>query len=242
MKSENFKDVEKDEGWLWRVRDEKNNLLFTQIPNRLLKNMVKGEYTLNELRILLYLCRLTFGFRWKERTGLLSNKDFEKITGIISNHAKEAIDSLLLKKVIFRDTKRLNSYIYLINRSLFGIETEFKEKKGKLLPYNSGNGRVNELLRYFIKAVRKKNTAETIEKYMRRFLRLLQNKPVGIDPCSFEFNYIEACVLMRDEKGKYLYDDSGSIVENEENKRIFNKAEKNMNFSKRIEEITGIKC
>lgn len=104
----------KDDFKLWRHYDEKEQSLWTSIPNYLIYAMLQGLYTLIELRIILFICRMTYGFR-REESNYLGLEDFEKQTGISKTHLSKTIKKMLESYTLFRHSKSGNKYKYAIN-------------------------------------------------------------------------------------------------------------------------------
>lgn len=123
---------------LSRPYDEKGTLLWTRTPNCLLNALLGGIHNFTETRILLYLCRMTYGFQNKEETYYLSLEDFVKETGIKKPHLSKAIKKLLDKYVIFRYNKSSDKYIYAIN--LLPYHVEMKHFRYGKPNYESGDG------------------------------------------------------------------------------------------------------
>ncbi|HOW36296.1 MAG TPA: hypothetical protein PL155_07775 [Candidatus Omnitrophota bacterium] len=106
---------------LWQPYDDKKSLLWTKIPNCLLLFLMQGKQRFTEIRIILLICRMGFGFK-REETNYLDLKDFEKATGLNKSQASKAINSLLSAYVIFRYSKNGNKYKYAVNLLKHGIE------------------------------------------------------------------------------------------------------------------------
>jgi len=70
---------------------------YTQIPNFLLESLMM-DLTHLELKILLFICRKTFG--WHKVRDHISLSQFEKNFGSSRSHLKEAIDSLAARNLI----------------------------------------------------------------------------------------------------------------------------------------------
>lgn len=106
-------EFEKFDG-LWRGVDRSGNHLFTQIPNPILHDIFEGIIPkIAHVKIVLYIARMTFGFR-KEESHYLDLSDFSKVVGM-KNHISEYVNDLLDLKIIFRTNKNGNKYKYSIN-------------------------------------------------------------------------------------------------------------------------------
>ena len=105
---------------LWRPYDEKHRLLWTQMPNGLLKNILLGEYKLVEIRVLLFIARMSFGFQ-REETNYLSLESFANETEIAKSHLSKTIKGLLKKEIILGGAVSGNSRKYSINLLPFGV-------------------------------------------------------------------------------------------------------------------------
>lgn len=106
---------------LWRPYDEKHTLLGTYIPNCLLKAILSGKYKLVEIRILLFIARMSFGFQ-REETNYLSLEDIKDVTKIARTHLSKAVKDLIKRKVIMRGSQGGNKYKYAINLLPFGAK------------------------------------------------------------------------------------------------------------------------
>ncbi len=104
----------KKENKLWRPYDEKGTLLGTYIPNCLYKSILDGKYTYSEVRVLLYIARMTCGFN-REISQYLSLEDFANGTGINGSHVSATLRKLLNRDDIMRHTKNGNKHMYSIN-------------------------------------------------------------------------------------------------------------------------------
>ncbi len=115
--------------YLFRSHDEKGNLLFTPVPNPLMLAMFgMVRYTQNELIVLLFICRYSYGFKKQEVTNKRFDlKDIEQKTGIDKSGLSRAINGLLTKKAIFQFSKQSDKFFYAIN--LLGLNAEMKHFK-----------------------------------------------------------------------------------------------------------------
>jgi len=104
---------------LWRPYDEKGTLLRTGIPNCLLESIIEGDFTLVETRIILFISRMTFGFR-REETNYLGLEDFASEIDLNKSNISKAIKGLLKEKIIFRNMKNGNKYKYAVNLFWYG--------------------------------------------------------------------------------------------------------------------------
>jgi hypothetical protein len=119
---------------LWRPYDEKHRLLWTQMPNGFLKNILLGEYKLVEIRVLLFIVRMSFGFK-REETNYLSLEGFATETDIAKSHLSKTIKGLLKKEIILGGAVSGNGRKYAINLFPFGITMKdyvFGNKDGKI--------------------------------------------------------------------------------------------------------------
>ena len=73
--------------------------------------LVNGEFTLIETKILLFLCRMTLGFKRKE-TNALSLKDFSKEVCSKPGDVSKALRSLINKGVIAKGYQKEKRYGY----------------------------------------------------------------------------------------------------------------------------------
>lgn len=106
---------------LWQPSNEKSPRLYTKIPNALIAALVGRIYVLAEIRIILYICRMSFGFH-REDTNYLSLDDFKEVTGTKKTHLSKTLKKLLNEYEIFRHSKNGDKYKYAINLLPFGIK------------------------------------------------------------------------------------------------------------------------
>ncbi len=99
---------------------------FTQIPNELFTAIIKTEFSLRELKIILVVIRFTYGFHRTEAE--LSSRFLSNATKIKQNHIFEAVKNLLNKKILINKTVRSGSIRkYQLNKD---YETwEFKNSR-----------------------------------------------------------------------------------------------------------------
>lgn len=106
---------------LGMVYDNKGTLLGTLIPNCFFRDLLRIKYREIELKILLFICRMSFGFN-RELTNSLELKDF---TGHAKPHLSEAIKKLLKRKAILRNSKNGDKYLYAINLLPYGVKMKY---------------------------------------------------------------------------------------------------------------------
>lgn len=100
---------------LWRPQDEKGTRLFTIIPNCILREIIGGTHKHLESRVLLFICRMSYGMKSREETGYLSLGDFEAETGIKKTHLSKTIKGLIAKDILLRGKEKAKMYKYAIN-------------------------------------------------------------------------------------------------------------------------------
>ena len=109
---------------LWQAigKDKKGKdvLVGTYILNGFLKDILSGKCTLVEIKILLLIARMSFGFQ-RDETNHLSLKDFSTVTSCHTSHLSTAIKKLKKKGLIFRRAKNGNKHIYSINLFRYGL-------------------------------------------------------------------------------------------------------------------------
>lgn len=120
----------KKEDKLWRPFDDKNKLLWTQVPNCLIEVICMGGYKSTEIKILLYISRMSFGFH-REDTNFLSLEDFEGQLVMKKAHVSKAIKSMVNDDIIFKHSKNGNKYKYVINLLRHGLRMKHY-RAGKL--------------------------------------------------------------------------------------------------------------
>ena len=199
----------KDELNLFRPFDEKGQLLWTAVPNCLLSLIMDGAYKNNEAKVLLFICRMTYGFR-REDSNYLGLDDFEKMTGLKKPHVSKAINNLLSDYTIFRHTKNGNKFKYAINLLSHGVKMKHYRKgrvddkiddavyENQSLNYELSNykGSINDLILYSIKSyenskklyikidtnsdIKKDNTAVATFKSSNKSNNSLQQKSISI--------------------------------------------------------------
>lgn len=87
----------------------------TQIPNKLLKAIIAGEFTQLELRVLLQICRSTIG--WQKETDWLGlSLMCDKLQSTSKSAISLAIRNLIQKKAIVKES--------ISNRSIYSLNAE----------------------------------------------------------------------------------------------------------------------
>jgi hypothetical protein len=112
---------ESTETKLWRTYDEKNTLLGTYIPNCLFKSMISGKFSYTELRVVLFMARMTYGFQ-REETNYLGLEDIEKETNVSKPNLSKAINALIKIGILFLGKKSGGKCKYAINLLLYGAK------------------------------------------------------------------------------------------------------------------------
>ena len=74
---------------------------YTRIANELIDALVRSPFTLRQLRVVLEIARLTYGYR--KRTAPISTKKVATACGLQQNHTRAAIAELLTVQVLFRE-------------------------------------------------------------------------------------------------------------------------------------------
>lgn len=106
------RDYDGDFSDIWIREDGKRT--FLMLPNCLLFHIVKGCFTYNEIRILLYVARRSFGFR-QEETCYLAVDDFSEVLECDKGHISKHLKTLISGKVIFRGKEKRGAYKYAVN-------------------------------------------------------------------------------------------------------------------------------
>lgn len=105
---------------LWAPYGEADKRLFTAVPNPFIKDLVSGAFSVAEVRVLMYVARLTFGFK-REVTHHLDLNDFSKELDMPPSHLSRTIKSLVLKQYLIRHSRNRKAYKYSINLLRYGI-------------------------------------------------------------------------------------------------------------------------
>ncbi|MFH0985924.1 MAG: replication protein [Candidatus Omnitrophota bacterium] len=109
---------------LWQAwgKDKKGRdvVLGTYFPSGLLKEIISGEYRLNEIKILAYIARRSFGFG-QDITAWLGLNDFSEATGVAHSHLSRAMSKLIKKGRVFKNNRNGNKHMYSINMFRYGI-------------------------------------------------------------------------------------------------------------------------
>jgi DNA-binding MarR family transcriptional regulator len=108
--------------YVWDWLDKNGQLLFTKIPNCLLWAVMDKQITLVETRVLLFICRMTRGFKNQKETRDLGLNEFEKYTFIPKSHLSKTIKGLMKKGFISRRPESGQRHRYSINYSSYGYE------------------------------------------------------------------------------------------------------------------------
>jgi len=108
---------------LWEAYDQNGQMLFTKIPNCFTIFLLACQYKAVQLRILLFIGRLSFGFN-REETCPLNLDDFKRAIGVGKPQLSRNIKSLLLQQVIFRHSLSGSKYKYVINLLQCGIKMQ----------------------------------------------------------------------------------------------------------------------
>lgn len=122
MKTGIFNDGERDFGYVWKFCDGNGKRVFTQVPTCILWSIVDGQLTLSEVKMVLYISRMSYGFRRDVADCYLSLDDFAKNTFTAKSHVSKALSSLLKKRYIIRGQKLRGGHKYAINLAQFGLE------------------------------------------------------------------------------------------------------------------------
>lgn len=119
-----------------RIGEEKKKLDinkgFTPIPVRVLNGILAASLTELEIRILLLVCRLSYGCRCHWATFIL--KDMLAI-GIAENHASEIVNKLIRAGWLLRNP--FNRYEYRVNDDLLGEESNIMERHSETTKLSS---------------------------------------------------------------------------------------------------------
>ena len=107
---------------LWKSTDKNGSFLFTPIPNVAMQELLLGFYKPTEVRIILYICRMSFAFKKRQETCYLGLTDFAQNTAIPSTHVCSCIKKLLRDDVILRHSKNGELYKYSLNLLKLGCE------------------------------------------------------------------------------------------------------------------------
>ncbi len=106
---------------LWRGFDDKTGQqLFTQVPNAVMTQIISGGILgAVETRMILYICRMSFGFG-SDETCYLGADDFKDAMGMQKSHFSKYINKLLQDRAIFRGKEGGGKYKYAVNLLSFG--------------------------------------------------------------------------------------------------------------------------
>ena len=130
---------------LWRLTDNKGDVVYTRIPQVVLRPILTNKFklTLTEIRVFLFIARMTFGMKNYE-TYALSLGDFNDNIGIRTNHVSTALKVLIEKKLISRAKTNSTKYLYSIKTNKFGMKG-LSLKGTKNSPYsNSSSAKGNK--------------------------------------------------------------------------------------------------
>lgn len=112
------------ENGLWRATDDNSQRLFTTVFNPLIKDIISGKLTATEIRVLLFFCRMSFGFH-REETNYLGYEDIEAETGIAKSHLSLTIKQLIDKGFIFWGAESARKRKYCINFFRYGCTMKY---------------------------------------------------------------------------------------------------------------------
>lgn len=104
---------------LWRNYDDTGKPLYTQVPNALMNALVSGHFKEVEAKIILFICRMSHGFR-RDETNYLGADDFKEAIGIQKTHFSKNIRQMLKDGVIFRGKESGGKFKYAINLLSYG--------------------------------------------------------------------------------------------------------------------------
>lgn len=83
---------------------------YTKIANQLLVKICCSNLTQNEMRVLLAIARLSYGWNQKDTASRAGSKELREMTGLFTNQIYLVIRSLKAKKVIVVTKKKQNTY------------------------------------------------------------------------------------------------------------------------------------
>lgn len=155
---------------------------FTSIANELLGEILKSDFTLRELKIILTVIRFTYGFNRKQAE--LSVRFISKATGIKFHHLANSINTLISKNVLtINDSdNHKQGRILKLNKD---YETWNFESSQKSNSYQKSNGLVTEKVTDSVKTVTltgtkkesiKENINTIVQNEFERFWNLYDKK------------------------------------------------------------------
>lgn len=83
---------------------------YTKIANQLLVKICCSNLTQNEIKVLLAIARLSYGWNQKDTASRAGSKELREMTGLFTNQIYLVIRSLKAKKVIVVTKKKQNTY------------------------------------------------------------------------------------------------------------------------------------
>lgn len=83
---------------------------YTKIANQLLVKICCSNLTQNEMKVLLAITRLSYGWNQKDTASRAGSKELREMTGLFTNQIYLVIRSLKAKKVIVVTKKKQNTY------------------------------------------------------------------------------------------------------------------------------------
>ena len=113
--------------WLWEPY-RNGERVFTGIPQPLMKELITGKLTRNEMILLLYIFRLSFGFNKQKTHCYLGLGDFMRVVGLDRAGVSRGLASLVKKGIIKRHPKKGKRFIYLVNCSKYGIRAKKRDQ------------------------------------------------------------------------------------------------------------------
>jgi len=132
---------------IWKPWDEKVGLLFTQIPNCVIQDIIKGKLTQNQIRVFLYICRMDFGFKSnKGQTKSLDNKEISKETGMKIPHVTKALKVLINKQFILRGDKSGAAFRYSVNLLRYDLKMNRYKITDDIMNLSKGEKYYDQLL------------------------------------------------------------------------------------------------
>jgi len=105
---------------LWAPYGENNNRLFLAMPNPLVKDIISGKFLWTEVKLLLLVAKLTFGFN-RETTYHLGLGNFVAETRLQKSQVSRGIQSLIKKGILFAHSHKSKDLKYGINLLRYGI-------------------------------------------------------------------------------------------------------------------------
>lgn len=76
----------------------------TQVPNKIVDLLITGKLTVEQSRVLMFICRKTIG--WNKETDWITYGYFEKYLGISKGNLSPVINKLIEKKLVVREKRR----------------------------------------------------------------------------------------------------------------------------------------